>query len=218
MKKLTVAGLLMVLGLMLTTVADSAPAQRRADQIDAVQRRRGKANRRLNRPLGDRNLGPGEGRLPSLGQNQRKRFQQQLMEAIGLRPEQRQRMLEIRRNHEDELISAGRRLRQARQSLNRTIMSEQYDEQLIRQRAEDLASAQADLIRLQARIRAQVRSVLTTDQVLRFNELERRLRRQMREQREPDGQKQLQEQGEAGEGELSGEDSLDLVSFLLAIR
>ena len=134
------------------------------------------------------------------------------MEAIGLTDDQRTRMADIRRSHEDALISAGRRLRQARQALDRTIMNEQYDEVLIRQRTEELAQAQADMIRLQTRMRSQVRSVLTSDQVLKFNELERRLRRQMREQKLRENQ-----MGEDNDDQSKPPDleDLDLVSLLL---
>ena len=121
----------------------------------------------------------------------------------------------IRRGHEDELISAGRRLREARRGFDRAIMSEQYDEALINKHVEELAAAQADVIRLQARIRGQVRGVLSPDQIMRFNELERRLRRQQREQKET--QKEMGPRGEnpplpRGPGETPGP---DLVSLLL---
>src|SRR5262249_6364050 len=92
-----------------------------------------------------KDLPPGQGQRPmgrpplgQMGQNRqgldparKRQLQQRLMQAIGLTPDQRLRMQEIRRSHEDEVISAGRRLRQARQSLDRAIMSENYDEQQV---------------------------------------------------------------------------------------
>jgi Spy/CpxP family protein refolding chaperone len=104
------------------------------------------------------------------------------MQAIGLSNDQRMRMQEIRRSHEDEVISAGRRLRQARQALDRAIMSEPYNEVEVRRATEDLATAQAEKIRLDSRVRAQVRGVLTPDQVVKFHQLQREMRREMREQ------------------------------------
>lgn len=110
-------------------------------------------------------------------------MQQQLARAIGLTPQQRTQMEGIRRSFDDDVIAAGRRVRQARAALDASIMREPFDEELISVRADELAGAQADLIRLQARMRARVRGVLTPDQVLKFNELERRMRRMQMEQR-----------------------------------
>jgi Spy/CpxP family protein refolding chaperone len=102
-------------------------------------------------------------------------------------------MAEIRRSYDEELAGAGRRLRQARQALNRAIMSERFDEALVNQRTEELAAAQAEMIRLQSRVRAQVRNVLTTEQVIRFHQIERQLRRNVRGQRRSQEEK-VQEQ------------------------
>jgi Spy/CpxP family protein refolding chaperone len=145
--------------------------------------------------------------------------QQRLMREIGLTENQRLRMAEIQRSHEDERISAGRRLRLARQALDQAIRSEQFDEKQINQQIEELAAAQADQIRLQARIRAQMRSVLTTEQMIRLNELERRLRRQMREQQ----QRELRENGAQGRAgadlrQPGDEEPLDLISLLMLDR
>ncbi len=187
-KKLFMTGFALVIAVALFGDQTSAFSQFRAQKPRQEGGRPGKVNRRLDRinrpPLGEPQIDRPAQRRPGIGPEQKRRLQQQLMQAIGLTDDQRTRMADIRRSHEDALISAGRRLRQARQALDRTIMNEQYDEALIRRRAEELAEAQTDMIRLQTRVRAQVRSVLTSDQVTRFNELERRLRRQMREQQQ----------------------------------
>jgi Spy/CpxP family protein refolding chaperone len=127
---------------------------------------------------------------PKLPPAQQQRMRAEILRQIRLTPEQQMRLMEIRRSHEDELISAGRRVRQARQALEQAIMNEHYDEALIRRRAEELAAAQAESIKLQAQIRAEVRKVLTADQVRRYVELEREFRRRQREMR----QNKLQEQ------------------------
>jgi Spy/CpxP family protein refolding chaperone len=140
--------------------------------------------RRIGRPRVDGRPGARQGPLPRLNQPQKVQLQKRLMQALGLSPEQSMRLQQIRRDHEEERIAAGRRLRQARQALDRTIMSERYDEAAVRRATEELAEAQADKVRLEARIRSQIRNVLTTDQVFRFHQLERQLRREMREQNE----------------------------------
>lgn len=186
MKRLSITGFAVVIMIALFGDATSVFSQARFPKPRQEGRRAGKLKPRFDRanrpPLADPQLDRPAQRRPGLGQEQKRRLQQQLMQAIGLTDDQRTRMADIRRSHEDTLISAGRRLRQARQALNRTIMSEQYDEALIRQRTEELAEAQSNMVRVQARVRAEVRSVLTSEQVMKFNELERRLRRQMREQ------------------------------------
>lgn len=115
-------------------------------------------------------------------QLKKQELQRRLMQAVGLTPEQRFRMQEIRRSHEDEVIAAGRRVRQARQTLDRAIMSEPYNEAEVNKAIESLAAAQADKARIDARVRAQVRAVLTPDQIRRFNQLQREMRREMLEQ------------------------------------
>jgi Spy/CpxP family protein refolding chaperone len=137
------------------------------------------ADRKANRPLGDPQARP-------LNPNQLKKqqLQQRLMQAIGLTPEQRSRMQEIRRSHEDETLAAGRHLRQARQALDRAIMSEPYNEAEVHRATEALATAQADKIRLDASVRAQVRGVLTPEQVQRFHQLQREMRQQIQQERE----------------------------------
>ena len=136
--------------------------------------------RKANRPLGD----PQARRPLNPNQLKKQQLQQRLMKAIGLTPEQRFRMQEIRRSHEDETLTAGRRLRQARQALDRAIMSEPYNEAEVRRATEALATAQADKIRLDASVRAQVRGVLTPEQVQRFHQLQREMRQQMQQERE----------------------------------
>jgi Spy/CpxP family protein refolding chaperone len=89
-------------------------------------------------------------------------------------------MAEIRRGYETEMLSTGRRLREARTALDAAIMTEPLDQADINRRTEDLVAAQSDRIRLQTRMRAEVRGVLTPAQVIRFQQIERRLRRQMR--------------------------------------
>ena len=115
MKKLLAATFLLAIALVMTSLDVSAQGQgRRNNRLPGGQRG-------INRPP----FGvPQPGRNRPLNPNQLKRqLQQRVMQAIGISPEQRMRMQEIRRNHDDEVISAGRRLRQARQALDRAIMS-----------------------------------------------------------------------------------------------
>lgn len=138
--------------------------------------------RKLDRPpFGNPQLGRRPGAIPR-NQQQKRVLQQRLMQAIGLTPEQHARMQQIRLGHDDEVIAAGRRLRQARRSLDVAIMSERYDEAVVRRATDELAAAQAEKIKLESKVRAEVRGVLTPDQVTRFHQLERQMRQEMRQQ------------------------------------
>jgi Spy/CpxP family protein refolding chaperone len=92
-------------------------------------------------------------------------------------------LADIRRNLDDEQIKIGRDIRQARNALDRAIMSPNYNEALVRRYTEELANAHAEQVRFQSRLRVQLRNVLTSDQVIRLRQLEMELRRQIREEK-----------------------------------
>jgi Spy/CpxP family protein refolding chaperone len=206
MRKLQTLSFLIAIALVIASVDASALGQvRRNNRLPVGQRG-------VNRPP----FGvPQGGRNRPLNPNQlrKQQLQQRVMQAIGLTPAQRVRIQEIRRSHDDDLISAGRRLRQARQALDRAIMNETYSESEVRRATEALAAAQADKIRLDANVRAQVRGVLTSDQVQRFHQLQREMRRDMKEQQERDQEKEMGPQG-ADPPKL---EDIDLADLLLSI-
>lgn len=136
------------------------------------------------------------------------------MQAIGLTPVQRARIYQIRTGHDDEVIAAGRRLRQARRSLDLAIMSEQYDEAAVRRATEELAAAQSERIKLDSKIRSEVRGVLTTDQVIRFHQLERQLRQEMKQQNLEDREKQTTEPTPPSSRPPLGSDEDELIDLL----
>ena len=167
----------------------------------------------VNRPL------PGQqgNRQPGANQLRKQRLRQMVMQRLGLTPDQRTRMQEIRRSHEDEAAATGRRLRRARAALDGAIMSENYAEENVRRATEELAAAQADKIRLESRIRSQVRGVLTVEQVREFNRLEQELRREMRQQRREMQERQMgaAEPANPAARPALDESDLDLVGLLL---
>ena len=144
---------------------------------------------------------------------------QQWMETLGLTPEQRNRLQEIKRNLDDEQISIGRRIRQARNALDRAIMSPNYNEALVRSYTEELAAAHADQIRFQSRLRVQLRHVLTSDQVVRLRQLEQDLRRQLRdEKRDLDKPGSERETVPPAQNRPPNDPEADLVSLLVFNR
>ena len=138
----------------------------------------GRPKKPLDPQLGGRNGGGQPNRNPAK-QVQR----QKLIQTLGLTSDQQMRLADIRRNLDDEQIARGRAIRQARNALDRAIMSPNYNETLVHRLTEELAAAHADQIRFQSRLRVQLRNVLTPDQVLRLRQLELDLRRQMREEK-----------------------------------
>lgn len=217
MKKLFIVFCL--IGLAFTVPMTDALAQRPAGQA-APERIAQRGNRPGQRvPNNQRNRGGNlqprgrdETQLLRGAENQR-RLQQQIIQAIGITPNQRLQMEDIRRDHDDEIIAAGRNVREARRNLDQAIMSERYDEELINQRADEYAAAEAARIKLQARLRGRMRSVLSADQIRRFNEMERRLRRQRREQR----QMGMMERNPMPLGQTDSED-VDLISLFLSLN
>ncbi len=206
MKILLTAPLLVAMALAIASVDGSVQAQvRRNNRLPGGQRG-------VNAPFGV----PQPGRNRPLNPNalKRQQLQQRVMQAIGLTPAQRMRIQEIRRSHDDDVIAAGRRIRQARQALDRAIMNESYDESEVRRATEALAGAQADKIRLDSNVRSQVRGVLTADQVQRFHQLQREMRRDMREQQQRDQEKEMGPQGAA---EAPKREDIDLVDFLVSM-
>jgi Spy/CpxP family protein refolding chaperone len=214
MKKNLRAGALIALAIIIEASAFTALAQRGQDRIGPA------GNRRIRRILNDPQVGQGgvrpnrRNQVPT-GPGRREQIQRQLMQAIGLSPDQRQRMAEIRQNNQDGILDAGRRFRQARQALDRAIRDENYNEKVIDQHIEEFASAQAELVKQQARVRAQLRRVLTPDQMIRLNRLERQYRQRLREERE-------RQQGDGPQGALTPFDlpadqaeETDLISFLV---
>lgn len=170
---------------------------------------------RPNRPLGGqrRQNFPPFGGQPTPKPNQRQQMlRAKVMQALDLTPDQNARIRSIHVSHEDERIELGRRIRQARQGLDRAIMNDRFNQADVRRATEELAAAQGDRIRLESRLRSEVRNVLTPDQVMRFHQLERELRREMKEQM----REQEQQIGPQGPPRPPPEqDELDLARLLL---
>ncbi|HKP86172.1 MAG TPA: Spy/CpxP family protein refolding chaperone [Blastocatellia bacterium] len=227
MKTHSIAPVLISTAILLSFAAASASAQIRSNpnrplkgerRIDGDGQFYSQLGRRKNRLPGDQrgmNVPPLGGR-PKLNQNQKAQVQRMVMQAIGLTPDQHARIKEIHLSHDDERIASGRRLRQARQALDRAVMNERYDEASVRRATEELIAAQADKIRLESRIRSEVRNVLTSDQVIRFHQFERDFRRQMRQQQLEQRQQMLEEKQTENTRPPQEFDELDLMSMLFS--
>jgi Spy/CpxP family protein refolding chaperone len=198
-KKLSIAPILLVIAVWFAATSVSAQVRPRANRLLQEQRienadagdpqfgQRRFPRGGVNRPL----PGPQGNRQPGANQAKKQRLRQMVMQRLGLTPDQRTRMQEIRRSHEDEAAATGRRLRRARAALDGAIMNESFNEDAVHRATEELAAAQSDKIRLESRIRSQVRGVLTLEQVQEFNRLERELRREMQQQKREMQERQM---------------------------
>jgi Spy/CpxP family protein refolding chaperone len=129
----------------------------------------------------------GQAAVPAANQQ---RLRQEILRQIGLTPDQQARMQSVRQNHDDELIASGRRVRQARRALNQAIMAEHFDEAEVDRLAEDLGNAQKAQIKLNAKIRAEQRLVLTPEQLTRLKLIEQQVQRTRQQQQRLDLQMQ----------------------------
>lgn len=210
MKRLLPLTFLITLAILLFTNAGRAFAQVRPNRQAIIKQERQEARRQQRTQQSDippalRNKFPSAkqrdgGALPGLTpanpnkplNPQQREIRRQLIESLGLTPEQRFKIADIHKAHEDEAITIGRRLRQARKNLDLALWNENYNESLVKQYSEELAQAQADQIRLQSRVNAEIRNSINPEQIRRFRLKERELEMQRREQLQQELQKQNQ--------------------------
>jgi len=96
---------------------------------------------------------------------------------LQLTPDQRQRVRLILEENKDERQSINRRVREANVALDQALDADRTDENVIEQRINDLATAQAAQMRLRIHTEMKIRRELTPDQLATL----RRLRLQVRD-------------------------------------
>ncbi len=96
---------------------------------------------------------------------------------LNLTPEQRQRIRTIFEENKTQRQSTNRRLREANLALTQALDAEPIDENVIDQRLNELASAQAAQMRMRIQIELKIRRELSPEQLATW----RRLRLQMRD-------------------------------------
>lgn len=99
------------------------------------------------------------------------------IEQLRLTPEQRQRIRLIAEQGKDERQLINRRVREASIALDQALDAEPIDENLIEQRVNDLAAAQAAQMRMRIQMELKIRRVLHPEQLATL----RRLRLQVRD-------------------------------------
>ena len=99
------------------------------------------------------------------------------IEQLRLTPEQRQRIRLIFEENKDERQSINRRVREANVALDQALDAEPVDENVIEQRINDLATAQAAQMRMRIHTEMKIRRELRAEQLATL----RRLRLQARD-------------------------------------
>jgi Spy/CpxP family protein refolding chaperone len=161
----------------------NAPAAQRAPQKAAQNQ-----PPRANQPGGRQQPG-----RPNPNANPQQRIRQEIMRQIDIKPEQQAQIRQIGQSHDDEIRAAGRRVRQARLALDRSLMSEQFNEADVNRLAEEFAAARADQIKMEARVRTEVRKVLTNEQIQKFNQLQQQIRQRQQQIRQQKMQEEQQQ-------------------------
>jgi Spy/CpxP family protein refolding chaperone len=103
------------------------------------------------------------------------------IEQLRLTPDQRQAIRRIVAENRDERQAANQRVREANIALDQALDTDPPDENLIEQRINDLAAAQAVQLRLRIHTEVKIRRVLHPDQIATL----RRLRLQVRDVMNP---------------------------------
>ncbi|HEX3143955.1 MAG TPA: periplasmic heavy metal sensor [Pyrinomonadaceae bacterium] len=99
---------------------------------------------------------------------------QNLPAALGFTPQQIQQWREINREFRNQEMNATFKLRQTRMALNEAMESQPTNEEIIKQRAKEVADAQSAVTQLQALRQARVLQMLTPEQRVKLKEIRER--------------------------------------------
>jgi Spy/CpxP family protein refolding chaperone len=107
---------------------------------------------------------------------------QNLPAELGFTPQQIQQWREITREFRNQEMAATLKQREARLALNEAMESANPKEEVIKQRAKELADAQSAVTQLQALRQARVLQMLTPEQRIKLKEIRERAQAIRREQ------------------------------------
>jgi Spy/CpxP family protein refolding chaperone len=107
---------------------------------------------------------------------------QNLPAELNFTPQQIQQWREINRELRSQEMPATLKLREARLALNEAMESANPNEEVIKQRAKELADAQSVVTQLQALRQARVLKMLTPEQRIKLKEIRERVQTMRREQ------------------------------------
>jgi len=105
------------------------------------------------------------------------------IEQLRLTPDQRQAIRQIVSESKDERQMTNRRLREANVALDQALDAEPTDENVIKQRVNEVATAQAAQLRLRIHTEMKIRRILRPEQIATLRRLRLQLRDVMAPQR-----------------------------------
>lgn len=104
-----------------------------------------------------------------------------LQQQLNLTPDQIQKWRELNRELRPQEVAGQLKVREARRALTEAMESPTPNEDLIKQRAKDLADAQSAMTQLQALRQARVLQILTPEQRIKLKEIREHAREQAQE-------------------------------------
>jgi len=116
-----------------------------------------------------------------------------LPEELNFTPEQTQKWRDLNRDLKDQQLAGNLKLQEARRALAEAMESPTPNEEVIRQRAKELADARSAMIQLQALRQARVLQMLSPEQRVKLGEILQRNQALKRQQQAPNGSGQRQQ-------------------------
>ena len=92
---------------------------------------------------------------------------------LNLTPEQREQIRTIREQNREERAAINQRVRETNRALEEALDSDATDQTVIDQRLQEVASAQADAMRMRIITEVKIRQVLSTEQRVMLREMRR---------------------------------------------
>jgi Spy/CpxP family protein refolding chaperone len=105
------------------------------------------------------------------------------IQQLNLTPEQREQIRRLTQETREERQTTNRRLREANAALNQALEAELVDENLIEQRINEVATAQAAQMRMRIHLELRIRRLLQPEQLATLRRLQLQLRDVMAPQR-----------------------------------
>lgn len=104
---------------------------------------------------------------------------------LDLSDDQKAQIKTIGESHQAEFKAVGDKMRTAREGMRTLIEADTLDESAVRAKSVEVAAAEADAAILNAKVRAQTLTVLTSEQLAKLKELQAARQAQPRKQRQP---------------------------------
>lgn len=103
-----------------------------------------------------------------------------LARELRLTDEQKMQIRQINRQKRPQMRAAQQRFRQVKDELDMLIYADELDEVSLQNKVREVATAQAEIIKIRAMSEVAVRNVLSPEQLVKFRELRQRFKQQQK--------------------------------------